>query len=159
MTDRNDQNLPGRINETLMQVFNQIAMHRRVPHRLGGRLSLTMVEAEMCLLIEKKTGVTGSEIADALNVTRSATSQFISKLKDKKLVTVEPDADNARLKRVYLTELGKEAAAAARHYADMMAEALYDVPDEALGHYLDFVTKLQQFHASAIDQLKGDAAV
>lgn len=155
MNDTPDENLPERINDILMQVFTQIVMHRRVPHRLSENMSLTMVEAEMCLLVSKRSGIIGSEIAEALNVTRSATSQFISKLKDKGLVEVEPDAQNARLKRIYLTARGKEAASAAQRYEDMMAAALYDVSDEELEHYLNFVTKLQKFHASAIAELKG----
>lgn len=158
MSDQNAKDLandlPDRINETLMQVFNQIVLHRRVSHKLGGKIRLTMVEAEMCLLIKRRSGIIGSEIAEALDVTRSATSQFISKLKDKGLVTVEPDAVNARLKRVYLTESGKEAAAAAQGYADQMLKALYDVPEEELRHYLEFVTKLQRFHTGAIERLK-----
>jgi DNA-binding MarR family transcriptional regulator len=155
MKKNRDKNLPVRINDILMQVFNQVASNRRVLHNWTKDLSLTMLEAEVCLLIERHEGVTGSEIADALDVTRSATSQFISKLKEKDLVKVEADAENARLKRVYLTSRGKEASAAARRYLEMMAEALYDVPDETLLHYLDFVTKLRQFHASAVGQLKG----
>ncbi len=155
MSDHSAKDLPNRINDTLMQVFNQIVMHRRVSHKLGGKTPLTMVEAEMCLLIERHSGIIGSEIAEALDVTRSATSQFISKLKDKGLVEVRPDEVNARLKRVYLTASGKEAAAAAQEYADQMLQALYDVPEEELRHYLDFVTKLQRFHAGAIERLKG----
>lgn len=154
MKKRGDNDLPDRINDILMQVFTQIVLHRRVPHRLSKTLKLTMVEAEMCLLISKRIGIIGSEIADALNVTRSATSQFISKLKEKGLVTVEPDAQNARLKRIYLTAPGKDAAAAAQRYEDMMAQALYDVSENELEHYLDFVTKLKKFHAKAISELK-----
>lgn len=155
MSDHSAKDLPNRINDTLMQVFNQIVMHRRVPHKLDGKTRLTMVEAEMCLLIKRRSGIIGSEIAEALDVTRSATSQFISKLKDKGLVDVRPDEINARLKRVYLTASGKEAAAAAQEYADQMLQALYDVPEEELRTYLDFVTKLQRFHAGAIERLKG----
>lgn len=155
MNDDRPEDLPVRINDALMQVFNQIALHRRATYKLGSNTRLTMVEAEMCLLIKRRAGIIGSEIADALDVTRSATSQFISKLKDKGLVTVEPDPGNARLKRVYLTETGKEAAAAAQEYSDQMLEALYNVPEETLRHYLEFVTKLQGFQASAIERLKG----
>lgn len=154
MSDDRPEDLPHRINDTLMQVFNQIALQRRVSYTLGG-IRLTMVEAEMCLLIERHSGIIGSEIAEALDVTRSATSQFISKLKDKGLVVVEPDSANARLKRVYLTDSGKEAAAAAQEYSNQMLEALYHVPEDTLRHYLEFVTKLQSFQASAIERLKG----
>jgi len=155
MSNDRTEDLPLRINDTLMQVFNQIALHRRVSHKLGGKIRLTMVEAEMCLLIKRRSGIIGSEIAEALDVTRSATSQFISKLKAKGLVEVKPDEINARLKRVYLTASGKAAAAAAQEYADQMLAALYDVPEEDLRRYLEFVTKLQRFHTGAIERLKG----
>ena len=154
MSDDQHEDLPRQINEVLMQVFNHIVLQRRVSYNLGGKIRLTMVEAEMCLLIQRRSGIIGSEIADALNVTRSATSQFISKLKEKGLVVVEPDPDNARLKRVYLTESGKEAAAAALEYSDQMLTALYDVPEAKLQTYLEFVTKLQRFQADAIERLK-----
>ena len=75
------------ITISLLRVINKIQQGRRIPRDYGDGVSMTLLEAEMCALIARNDGVTGSELSEELAVTRSATSQIISKLKAKGLVT------------------------------------------------------------------------
>lgn len=114
---------------------------------------MTMIEAEMCQLISQQPGVTGAELSDELGVTRSATSQVVSKLKDKRFVTESHDAADAKRKRLYVTELGEEAAEIARGYSAKMSKELYGASREELEICRRFVTRLEAFHEEARQEM------
>lgn len=142
------------ITISLLRVINKIQQGRRIPRDYGAGVSMTLLEAEMCALIAANDGVTGSELSENLAVTRSATSQIISKLKDKDLVLERAAEHDAKRKQLYLTKRGQKAAATADDFKSAMAEALFGQEDEEeLQAYLRFVTKLDTFHSEATQQL------
>jgi len=146
------------ITIALLRVINKIQQGRRVPRDYGSGISLTLLEAEMCALIGRNDGVTGSELSNELAVTRSATSQIIAKLKDKGLVSERASERDAKRKQLSLTRHGRRAAAIADGYKDTMAEALFGGESAAeLNAYLRFVTKLEAFHSTVVQQWDGSA--
>lgn len=52
-------------------------------------------------------------MASALQVTKASMGEVVRKLAEKGLVTITPDAEDRRGKKVYLTQAGREARAAA----------------------------------------------
>jgi DNA-binding MarR family transcriptional regulator len=147
------------ITISLLRVINKIQQGRRIPRDYGDGVSMTLLEAEMCALIARNDGVTGSELSEELAVTRSATSQIISKLKAKGLVTERASERDAKRKQLSLTPDGHDAAVVADDFKAAMADALFGGESATeLGAYLRFVTKLEAFHATAVTQWDGDTA-
>jgi DNA-binding MarR family transcriptional regulator len=141
------------ITISLLRVINKIQQGRRIPRDYGNGVSMTLLEAEVCALIARNEGVTGSELSEELAVTRSATSQIISKLKAKGLVAERPSESDAKRKRLSLTPHGHDAAAVADDFKAAMADALFGGENTRELHaYLRFVTKLESFHARAVKQ-------
>lgn len=108
---------------------------------------MTFVEAEMCLLLGQREGITGSEISEHLGVTRSATSQLITKLVNRGFVRRKSDPENAKRKLLYLTTSGRKVADVADDYREQMGQELYNTSSEELEAYLRFMTKLEAFHS------------
>lgn len=62
-------------------------------------------------LIDSRGGATGVELADHLGVTRQATGQMIDELERLGYVVRQADPTDARLRRVHLTDRGREVLA------------------------------------------------
>lgn len=154
-----DSAIGGAITISLLRVINKIQQGRRVPRDYGAGVSMTLLEAEMCALIARSDGITGSELSEELAVTRSATSQIISKLKAKGLVTERASEDDAKRKQLSLTAHGHEAAVIADDFKSAMADAMFGGESAAeLRAYLRFVTKLEAFHSGLIKQWEDNGA-
>jgi DNA-binding MarR family transcriptional regulator len=147
----------SQIYETLMRTINRIVLARRVLRTYGEGGPLTMIESEMCWLISKQEGIPGIRLAEHLGVTRSATSQFLSKLREKGLVEAGLASSDGRVRGVWLTEKGRKAAKVAKRWADRMEEALFDASPEELEHYLHFVTKLEAYHLASIAEMESES--
>jgi DNA-binding MarR family transcriptional regulator len=146
MTKRSDAEIADEVTTTLLRVINKIQMGRRKSRRYGKAGEPSLIEAEMCHLISRNQGITGSEIARNLGVTHSATSQVISRLKARKLVREEFGQQNAKRKLLSLTSNGKEVARIAEGYSRSMRKAVFDGSRQELLAYLRFVTKLEDYH-------------
>jgi DNA-binding MarR family transcriptional regulator len=152
-----DEGITGAITISLLRVINKIQQGRRIPRDYGDGVSMTLLEAEMCALIGRNDGVTGSELSEELAVTRSATSQIIAKLKAKGLVTERASESDAKRKQLSLTRHGQDAAVVADDFKSAMADALFGGESaKELRAYLRFVTKLETFHARAVKRWEGD---
>jgi DNA-binding MarR family transcriptional regulator len=140
-----DAEVAQRLTLGLLRVVNKIHQGRRTPRDYGAGPPMTLLEAEMCLLISLGAGITGSELSQRLGVTRSAMSQTIAKLKQKGFVHEVPDAGDAKRKRLYVTDLGQRAAGVADKYAQSMMAQLFDTPRDELDSYARLVTKWEAF--------------
>lgn len=148
---KSDPSVAEAITIPLLRVINKIQQGRRIPRDYGAGVSMTLLEAEMCALIARNDGVTGSELSEELAVTRSATSQIISKLKTKGLVTERASERDAKRKQLSLTAHGRKAAAIADDFKSAMADAMFGGESAAeLRAYLRFVTKLEAFHSEVV---------
>ncbi len=59
-------------------------------------------------LLDRKGSMSLTEISNELEVSHSAISQMINQLQIKKVVEIQPDDSDARIKRILLTERGKK---------------------------------------------------
>src|ERR1700683_3517065 len=101
--DQSNADVAEAITMSLLRVINKIEQGRRTPRDYGSGVSMTLLEAEMCALIAQHPGITGSELSEELSVTRSATSQTISKLRTKNLVSETPSHTDAKRKQLHLS--------------------------------------------------------
>ena len=130
---------------SLLRLINRIHQHRRTPTTYGSGAPLTLLEAEICSLIQHQEGITGTELSRVLGVTRSATSQTIGKLAGKGYVEQRTVRDDSKRKRLYLTRDGRRAAGGAEEYRQRMLEEVFDVSKRELQAYCRFVTKMEAF--------------
>jgi DNA-binding MarR family transcriptional regulator len=145
------------ITMSLLRVINKIEQGRRTPRDYGSGVSMTLLEAEICALIAQHPGITGSELSEDLGVTRSATSQTITKLRVKDLVSETPSLEDAKRKQLHLSVRGEQAAAIAQQFKAQMAEQLFSESRDELESYLRFVTKLESFHSQVVGQSEENA--
>lgn len=151
-----DAEITERVTRSFLRVVNRIHLGRRTPIRYGSNGTTTFVEAEMCVLLAHREGVTGSQISEHLGVTRSATSQLITKLVNKGLVRRKSDPGNAKRKLLYLTTSGKKVTDMADDYNKQMSRELYDTSRHELLAYLRFMTKLEAFHSRVRSMLRDE---
>ena len=145
------------ITISLLRVINKIQQGRRIPRDYGAGVSMTLLEAEMCALIGQRDRVTGSELSEELAVTRSATSQIISKLKDKGLVTERAIRTRCQAQTTVVDHSRTSSRPIADDFKAAMADALFGGESAAeLRAYLRFVTKLEAFHSEVITQSEGE---
>jgi DNA-binding MarR family transcriptional regulator len=154
MPSRSDRDgLVEEITISLLRIINKIEHGRRVPRDYGAGVSMTVLEAQMCGLIFSNDGITGGELADELTVTRSATSQVVAKLKSNGLVEGQPTPDDAKRKRLHVTDRGRAAAQTAKEYQSAMGRALFGTASQAEAKaYLRFVKRLEAYHAAVVDR-------
>lgn len=154
---RNPHAVPGNdalaeeITRALLRVLNQMSRNKK--HSFGTDHPVTPVEAETCFMIYQQDGITGAELSSMLGVTRSATSQVISRLKQKGLVTETSDPLDGKRKQLHVTDVGEIAAANATTYFEMMRKDLFETSREELESWLRFVVRLERFHSSMQDIL------
>ncbi len=81
-------------------------IHRQLAER--GYASLRPAHGFAFQLIASRGGATGVELADHLSVTRQAAGQMVDELERSGYVTRQPDPTDARLRRVHLSDRGRE---------------------------------------------------
>ena len=144
------------ITIALLRVINKIQQGRRTVRDYGDGVSMTLLEAEMCAMIGRRGGVTGSELSAELGVTRSATSQIIAKLRAKGLITERASQVDAKRKHLFLTPRGTSAAGVADAFKARMGRELFGESRDELEAYLRFVSKLEAFHSAALRDWEND---
>jgi DNA-binding MarR family transcriptional regulator len=101
----------------VFQVLNEIG----IIAQLAGRQFETVMPLGLSLaqftalnhLVRVGDGRSLVRMANALQVTKASMGEVVRKLADKNLVTVTPDPEDGRGKRVYLTQAGRAAREAA----------------------------------------------
>lgn len=145
---------PGELTQnviiSLLRVLNKIQQGRRTSHTfVEGDVPMTLVEAEMCAMIDRDPGTTGAELSALLGVTRSATSQVITKLKQKGFVIDVTHPGDAKRRRLYLTDRGVKAASVANEYSKMLVAEVFGGDPAEVAAYQRFLIKLEEFHDKA----------
>ncbi|MEM9012866.1 MAG: MarR family transcriptional regulator [Pseudomonadota bacterium] len=114
--------------DILFALFNEIGIIDQLARtRLQRTLPSGLQVAHFTLLnhcVRLGDGKTPAELARAFQVTKGALTNTVQRLEARGLVRVEADAEDARRKRVYLTQAGRTVrdeaiAAAAARFADV----------------------------------------
>ena len=95
------------------QLFNEIGIiHQLASHAFESALPDGLKLAQFTVLnhcVRLGDGKTPAQLASAFQVTKGAMTNTLNRLLVRNLVTVTPDPNDGRSKRVYLTEQGKQA--------------------------------------------------
>lgn len=89
-------------------------------HDYGTGELISMVEVHLLTYIEENPGITVTKLSKSYNRTKSAISQQIKKLEEKKYIEKIKKEDNAKTTLLYATKTGKELS---------LAHKIYDISD------------------------------
>ena len=122
------------------------ALEKRVNSQLKANdLTLSQMSALIEILNKPAKKLTFKELEKCLSLAQSTTAGLISRLEQKKLVSVSGDMDDKRIKYVEITSLGekfcKEARLEMEHTEKMLLANLSDVEKESLLSLLEEVNR------------------
>lgn len=151
MTKGNERSeLELAVTTAMLRVFDKVQRNRRLARDYGTGDQLTMVEAEVCHVIAATEGISPSDLADHIGVSRSAVSQALNRMRARGLVTVAHPPGNAKARVVRVTDHGTIVAKGVNDLHRQMSEAVYAESPEDLEAFLALFTRLDTFFADVI---------
>lgn len=141
--------LEGEVTTAMLRVFEKVHRNRRLARDYGTGDHLTMVEAEVCQLIGSTDGISPSDLADRIGVSRPAVSQALNRLRARGLINVETPPDNGKARVVSVTETGATVAKGVTELHRQMSRAVYSGTDD-LEAFLGLFERLNAFFAEVI---------
>lgn len=150
MTDRHERaRLEGEVSTAMLRVFDKVQRSRRLTRDYGTGDRLSMVEAEVCQLIGSTKGISPSDLAERIGVSRPAVSQALNRLRARGLITVETPPDNGKARLVRVSETGAVVARGVTELHRQMSAAVYAGAEE-LEAFLGLFERLDAFFAEVI---------
>ncbi len=134
----------------MLRVFDKVQRNRRLTRDYGTGDHLSMVEAEVCQVIAATEGISPSDLADRIGVSRSAVSQALKRMRSRDLVTVENSPGNWKARIVRVTDKGSVVAHGVTDLHQQMSEAVYSRAPEHLEAFLALFNRLDSFFAEVI---------
>jgi MarR family transcriptional regulator for hemolysin len=129
---------------------------RTVFDRRGRELDLTRSQWWVLTALYAHEGVTQSELADFMELEKPTLGRLIDRLEEKQWVERRPDADDRRVKRIYLTETVQALMRALRVIAaDLRQDALRDLDDDEREAFVNTLTKIKG-NLLGLDDLRSD---
>ena len=150
MASRKRKELEAAVTTAMLRVFDKVQRNRRLTRDYGTGDHLSMVEAEVCQLIASTQGISPSDLADRIGVSRSAVSQALNRMRARGLVTVKSPPDNAKARIVRVTKSGAVVAKGIDELHRQMSEAVYAGARDQLEVYLALFNRLDVFFAQVI---------
>lgn len=136
---------PGRL---YFQLFNEIGIIAQLSaSRFERVLPHALTLAQFSLLnhcVRLGDGWTPARLAAAFQVTRGTMTSTLQKLETKGFIRIDPDPDDARSKRVFLTPAGKQAREASlKALAPELAQLPEGFPPELAAEILPALERLR----------------
>ena len=143
----------ARLNELLDYTYLNIIPLEQQSVRSCTRLDLSTSEFHLIQVVGRagKEGITVSEIADTIHVTRSSVSVAVNKLARKGFVTKSRCSNDGRSIRVQLTRQGRLADASHRYYhRQLFTRLTTEFTQEEKAALIKGVEKLNQIFLDTI---------
>jgi DNA-binding MarR family transcriptional regulator len=144
-----DPPLDQAVTEAMLRVFNKVVLNHRMVREYRGE-RLTMVEAQICLLVSLAGEITPSEVAAISGVTRSAVSQVLGRLRTRGYVETQRSPDDGRSHKVRLTASGRHAAQGVQDMFDDMRSRVYVADDSELQAMLGLFERVEEYLDSVL---------
>lgn len=141
--------LPRALTEKFMRIVRRTAELENQPWHFG--TSETLYRSEMFLLelIGDREGLSVTDSAGHLGITKGAVSQTLKKLDAKGLVEKRPDQESSLKVRLFLTNKGKAAFFAHKHWHETMDGGFKDyfsgLDEEKISFLHEFLDQLGLF--------------
>ena len=140
MSNEHITNLPRHLVEKFMGIVRRTVELENRPWHFGTAEALYRSEIFLLELIGDQEGIGVTEAANLLGITKGAVSQTLKKLDAKGLVEKRSDPINSLKACLYLTNKGKSAFYAHKHWHETMD-----------GGFKDYFSRLSQENISFLD--------
>ena len=143
------------LNDILAEVYHNILKMEEQTLKNMGNLNLSINEMHLIECVGKgpESGVTVSEIACALDITRPSVTVAVNKLEKKGYVIKKSCENDGRVVRVLLTRRGKVVDSYHKFYhRNMVKEISGDFTEEEKDCLLRAVGKLNEFFKKSISE-------
>ncbi|MCX6734818.1 MAG: MarR family transcriptional regulator [Candidatus Peregrinibacteria bacterium] len=140
---KNREELLQKLIEKMMSVMKNMHSGHCFPF---GELKLSRPQVSILFFISKsKDGVSSKELAEFLNVTSGAITQFIDPLVDEKLIRREEDENDRRITRMTLTESAKDKMAKFKKSYHKSVSASFDkFSEEEIVQFITLFNKISK---------------
>jgi len=149
MNDEHITNLPRHLVEKFMGIVRRTAELENRPWHFGTTETLYRSEIFLLELIGDQEGIGVTEAANLLGITKGAVSQTLKKLDAKGLMEKLSDPINSLKACLYLTNKGKSAFYAHKHWHETMDGGFKDyfsrLSQENISFLEDFLNQLDAF--------------
>ena len=146
------------IHEIFARIVKLYEQLEKVPRSYGTDELLTSSEIHLTEIIGDNEGLSVTDLAKLLGVTKSAISQTLKRLEKKGLTTKEEDPENLSRSIVGLTSKGKAAYYAHKQWHEDMDggyKTYYEnLGEEQISFLLDFMTRVEDFLNRVMDTWK-----
>ena len=97
-------------------------------------------------LLDRKGSMSLTEISNELEVSHSAVSQMINQLQIKRIVDIQPDNSDARIKRIFLTVKGKKLIEQVHPVWNALGKSLHRILPQSMdqGAFLDLLSYIEK---------------
>lgn len=145
------------LNDILVQAYHNILRMEEQALKKSKTVSLSINEMHLIECVgkaPKEEGITVSEVAQALGITRPSATAAVNKLERKGYVTKESCRSDGRVVRVTLTREGRKVNAYHDFYHRQMVHRISDgLTDQEKECLLRGIRKLNDFFKESIEQL------
>lgn len=121
----------------------------RTPKQFGTDELLSHSEIHLIEIIGDHEGLSVTDIANCLGITKGAVSQSLKKLENRKYTAKKIDPENLSRTIVYLTSKGLTAYWSHKHWHETMdggfSRYLENLSDEELAHIMTFMERTEDF--------------
>lgn len=137
------EELLQKLIEKMMSVMKSMHAGHCFPF---GELKLSRPQVSIIFFISKnKDGVSAKELAEFLNVTSGAITQFIDPLVNDKLLKREEDAKDRRIIRITLTKLAKDKMVAfKKKYNKSMSASFKKFSEIEISQFISLFNKIEK---------------
>ena len=138
------------LNELLVEIYRNIQILEESELKKN-RLNLSISEMHLIELIAKEEGMTVSEIAQRLKVTKPSVTVAVNKLVQKGYCEKRRTEDDGRAVRVALTQAGKKVEAFHRRcHRSMIREISDDLTEEEKADLLRTMSRINSYFKTKI---------
>lgn len=138
------------LNELLVEIYRNIQILEESELKKN-RLNLSISEMHLIELIVKEEGMTVSEIAQRLKVTKPSVTVAVNKLVQKGYCEKRRTEDDGRAVRVMLTQAGKKVEAFHRRcHRSMIREISDDLTEEEKADLLRTMSRINSYFKTKI---------
>lgn len=154
MPKRSTEALEASANAVLSRLLNKIAWGRKHPRDYGTGELLYITEAEVIRLVDLREGITMTQIAEQLGVSKPVISQVVTKLEQKGYLQRSVSEKHSNIRPVSLTDKGRTASQGFRYHQDRLHEHIKGVSPEELEAYIKVLSRLEDYIDDIHDELQ-----
>lgn len=158
MTKRTKSSLEALANSTLSRLINKIVWGRKYPRDYGTGEPLFATEIEVVNQVALQDGITMTQLAEQLGVSKPAVSQVVNKLERKGYLLRKPSALHGSIRHISATPKGVIASRGLQRYQTQLHGHIAGITMVELTAYIKVLDRLEDFVDDLNDQTRHSMA-